>query len=79
MNSSISAAPDWAHCRNFNLWMLVPFGISVLGFSYSYCFNLANATFHQHVHGISATLWYVLVDVQPYLITRKLDIRRPTT
>ena len=79
MNSSISAAPDWAHYRNFNLWMLVPFGISVLGFSYSYYFNLANATFHQHVHGISATLWYVLVDVQPYLITRKLDIRRPTT
>lgn len=76
MNSTISAAPDWAHYRNFHLWMLVPFGISVLGFSYSYYFNLANATFHQHVHGISATLWYVLVVAQPYLITRKLDIQR---
>ena len=55
--------------------MLLPFAISVLGFSYSYYFNLAGATFHQHVHGISATLWYVLIVVQPYLITRKQDVR----
>lgn len=62
--------------RNFHLWMLIPFAISVLGFSYSYYLNLANATFHQHVHGISATLWYVLIVVQPYLIARKQDVRR---
>ncbi|MEG2941036.1 MAG: hypothetical protein RR969_05580 [Thermomonas sp.] len=61
--------------RNFHLWMLVPFAISMLGFSYSYYLNLANATFHQHVHGLSATLWYVLVVVQPYLIVRKRDIQ----
>lgn len=65
-----------ADYRNFHLWMLIPFAISVLGFSYSYYLNLANATFHQHVHGISATLWYVLIVVQPYLIARKQDIRR---
>jgi hypothetical protein len=64
------------HYRNFHLWMLLPFAISVLGFSYSYYLNLAGATFHQHVHGISATLWYILVVVQPWLITRKGDIRR---
>jgi len=76
MNSTTSAAPAWAPYRNFHLWMLMPFGISALGFSYSYYFNLANATFHQHVHGISATLWYVLIVVQPYLITRKHDVAR---
>jgi hypothetical protein len=76
MDASTSGAPVLAQYRNFHLWMLVPFAISVLGFSYSYFFQLANATFHQHVHGISATLWYVLVVVQPYLITRRLDIRR---
>lgn len=76
MNAIASAAPGLARYRNFHLWMLLPFGISVLGFSYSYYLNLANATFHQHVHGISATLWYVLVVVQPYLIARKQDMAR---
>lgn len=65
--------------KNFHLWMLIPFVISILGFSYSYYFNLANATFHQHVHGISATLWYILVIVQPYLIIRKQNIQRHKT
>ena len=64
-----SVAP--AKYKNFHLWMLVPFVISVLGFSYSYYLKLSSATFHQHVHGISATLWYILIIVQPYLITRK--------
>ncbi|MBK9734335.1 MAG: hypothetical protein IPO92_04945 [Saprospiraceae bacterium] len=65
--------------KNFHFWMLIPFVISVLGFSYSYYFNLANATFHQHVHGISATLWYIIVIVQPYLIIRKQNIQRHKT
>jgi hypothetical protein len=73
MSASDRALP--AHYRNFHLWMLLPFVISLVGFSYSYYLNLSKATFHQHVHGISATLWYVLVVVQPWLITRKLDIR----
>ena len=65
--------------KNYHLWMLIPFVISILGFSYSYYFNLTNATFHQHVHGISETLWYVLVIVQPYLIIRKQSIQRHKT
>lgn len=60
--------------KNFHLWMLIPFVISILGFSYSYFSKLSSATFHQHIHGISATLWYVLVIVQPFLITRKKNI-----
>ena len=76
MGATASAARVPADYRNFHLWMLFPFAISVLGFSYSYYLNLANATFHQHVHGISATLWYLLVVVQPWLITRRHDVRR---
>lgn len=74
MNATTGAVP--ANYRNFHLWMLIPFAITLLGFSYSYFSKLADATFHQHVHGISATLWYVLIVVQPYLIVRKQDIRR---
>lgn len=78
MNASASAASvaGWDKYRNFHLWMLLPFAISVLGFSYSYYFNLRGATFHQHVHGLSATLWYILVVVQPWLITRRRDVPR---
>ncbi len=65
--------------KHFHLWMLIPFGISILGFSYSYYLNLANATFHQHVHAISATLWYILVIVQPYLIIHKQSIQNHKT
>jgi len=76
MVATAGAVPVTARYRNFHLWMLIPFAISLLGFSYSYYLHLATATFHQHVHGISATLWYILVVVQPWLITRKLDVRR---
>lgn len=69
----------YVNYKQFHLWMLLPFVISVLGFSYSYYFNLSNATFHQHVHGISATLWYILVIIQPYLITRKQNVQRHKT
>lgn len=65
-----------AQYRNFHLWMLIPFAISVLGFSYSYFLRLSGATFHQHVHGLSALLWYILVVVQPYLVVRKRNIQR---
>ncbi len=65
--------------QHYHLWMLLPFLISVLGFSYSYYFNLADATFHQHIHGISATLWYIMVIVQPYLIVRKNNMQRHKT
>ncbi|MFT3806351.1 hypothetical protein [Arenimonas sp.] len=76
MNATTSAVPGTADYRNFHLWMLFPFAVSILGFSYSYYLNFTGSTFHQHVHGISATLWYLLVVVQPYLITRRKDIRR---
>jgi hypothetical protein len=54
--------------------MLLPFAIMLLGFSYSYFSKLSEATFHQHVHGLSATFWYLLILVQPWLITRRRDV-----
>ena len=38
MDASTNASMT-AYYRNFHLWMLVPFGTSVLGFSYIYYFN----------------------------------------
>lgn len=73
MNATTGAA--LSDYRNFHLWMLVPFAISILGFSFSYYLNFTNATFHQHVHGLSATAWYALIVVQPYLIVRRRDVR----
>lgn len=60
-------------------WLLIPLAISVLGFMYSYYLNLANATFHQHIHGISATMWSILVIVQPYLILHQKNFKKHRT
>lgn len=64
------SSPRLTRYRNFHLWMMLPFAVVVLGFSSSYFLVLPQATFHQHVHGLSATLWFALVIIQPWLITR---------
>lgn len=79
LHTSPMAKFETTRYKNFHLWMLIPFAISILGFSYSYFSKLSSATFHQHVHGLSATLWYILVIVQPYLITRKHNIAKHRT
>jgi len=75
MRAIDSAVPVPADYRNFHLWMLLPFAITLLGFSFSYFSKLGDATFHQHVHGLSATFWYLLVLIQPWLITRRRDVK----
>jgi hypothetical protein len=62
--------PELARYRNLHLWMLLPLAITVLGFAPRYFLALPQATFHQHVHGISASLWMALIIIQPWLITR---------
>lgn len=52
-------------------WLLIPFIISLLGFTPTYYLKFTDATFGQHIHGLSATLWYLFVVYQPYLITKK--------
>jgi hypothetical protein len=64
------SAPGLSRYRNLHYWMLFPFAITVLGFAPRYFLAFPEATFHQHVHGISATLWFVLIIIQPWLVTR---------
>ena len=56
--------------------MIIPFVIVLLGFSRSYFLNLGARSWSQHLHGLSATLWYLLLIIQPYLITKRSNIRR---
>lgn len=56
--------------KNVHLWLLIPFVIVILGFLPSYWLEFAAAPWRQHLHGLTATLWFVLLVLQPYLITR---------
>lgn len=56
--------------KNTHLWLLIPFIIVMLGFLPSYWLKLAEAPWRHHLHGITATLWFVLLILQPYLVTR---------
>jgi len=56
--------------KNTHLWLLIPFAIVIVGFLPSYWLKFAEAPWRQHLHGITATLWFVLLVVQPYLVTR---------
>ena len=56
--------------KNAHKWLIIPFIIAILGFMRGYYLRLSEATWHQHMHGLSATLWYIIVIVQPYLVTR---------
>jgi uncharacterized membrane protein YdcZ (DUF606 family) len=56
--------------KNVHLWVLIPFIIVMLGFLPSYWLKFTEAPWRQHLHGITATLWFVLLIVQPYLVTR---------
>ncbi len=64
------SATDLSRYRNLHVWMLLPFAITVLGFAPRYFLGFSQATFHQHVHGVSATLWFLLIIIQPWLVTR---------
>lgn len=55
--------------KTLHLWLLIPFSIAVLGFMRSYYLNFTNASWGNHIHGISATVWFMFVIIQPYLAT----------
>jgi hypothetical protein len=48
-------------------WMLLPFIVTLAGFGPSYFMRLAELSFSFHVHGVSATLWMLLLVTQPLL------------
>lgn len=54
-----------------HLWLLIPFVLTVAGFYLSYWSRFSEAPWRQHVHGLSATAWYILVILQPWLIHNK--------
>ncbi|MEM7082706.1 MAG: hypothetical protein AAF465_08230 [Pseudomonadota bacterium] len=56
--------------RHLHLWLLIPLAVAIIGFTPSYWLKLDVVPFRQHLHGISATVWFVFLVVQPYLITR---------
>ncbi len=56
---------------NAHLWLLIPFVLTVAGFYLSYWSRFSEAPWRQHVHGLSATAWYILVILQPWLIHNK--------
>jgi len=58
-----------ASFRYAHRWLLIPFFITLLGFTPSYFLKLGEASWQQHLHGVSAMLWFVLLIVQPYLAT----------
>ncbi|TDQ16632.1 hypothetical protein DFQ04_2754 [Algoriphagus boseongensis] len=66
-----------ADFKNAHKWLIIPLVVALIGFSRGYFFRLDEATWHQHMHGLSAILWYCMVIIQPYLITRgKVKLHR---
>jgi uncharacterized membrane protein len=52
---------------NAHLWLLIPLIISFAGFFFSYWSVFTKAPFHQHLHALTASAWYLLIVVQPLL------------
>ncbi len=60
-----------------HLWLIIPFLIAVIGFYFSYWSTFKEAHFHQHLHGLTATAWYILIIVQPFLYQKlKMNVHR---
>lgn len=54
-----------------HLWLLLPFAISILGFYFTYWSKFTEVPFRQHGHGLTATAWYFLLILQPWLVHNK--------
>lgn len=56
---------------NAHFWLLIPFAITITGFYWSYWSQFTEVPFRHHAHGITATAWYVLLIIQPWLYNNK--------
>jgi hypothetical protein len=54
-----------------HIWLIAPFIIAIGGFSFSYWLKFSEVPFRYHVHGLSATLWYIILIIQPYIYHKK--------
>jgi len=59
-----------------HLWLILPFVITLIGFQ-GYWAGFNKSPFHWHLHGLSATLWYICLIIQPWLYhNRPIQIHR---
>lgn len=56
--------------KNAHKWLIIPFVITILGFTNSYFLNFFNARWSHHLHGLSSAAWFLFIIYQPYLATR---------
>lgn len=53
-----------------HIYLALGLVVVLIGFSKSYFTNLSKFPFSYHLHGISATLWMLLLIIQPYLFQK---------
>ena len=61
-----STRPSYAHAH---WYMLAAFGVVFLGFWPSFYQPLTSGTALRNVHGVTSSLWYLALVVQPWLVT----------
>lgn len=61
-----SPRPSYAHAH---WYMLAAFGVVFLGFWPTFYQPMTSGTTVRNVHGVTSTLWYVALVVQPWLVT----------
>jgi hypothetical protein len=54
-----------------HLWLLLPFLITLMGFYFTYWSKLSEVPFRHHGHGLTATLWYAVLVIQPWIYNNK--------
>lgn len=54
-----------------HLWLLIPFFFTLAGFWFSYWSKFTEVPFRHHAHGLTATAWYILLIIQPWIYNRK--------
>ena len=54
-----------------HIWLLLALIIVLVGFWPSYFAKPFQVSFRHHVHGISASIWFILLIIQPYLYSNK--------
>lgn len=57
--------------NKIHIWLSVILVIVLAGFWPSYLAKPMQVPFRLHIHGITATLWFILLIIQPYLYSKK--------
>ena len=56
--------------KNLYLWLIIPFLITQLSIFKYYWLQITDQAFSIHIHYWAVTSWYLLLIIQPYLITK---------